>query len=236
MAKILIVEDDPVIANNVKSWLENEKHTVDLVGDGDEGLYLLLNYSYDLAVLDWQLPGKQGADICLAVRAAKNEMPILMLTSRSTLSDRVQGLDSGAYDYVVKPCSLPELSARVRALLRRPADTVSESLILGNLELKLVSHEVLVEGKKLALSPSEFMILALLAKTLDKPYTADNILSKLWADKPNVSKPLVRVHITHLRKKLASSGAKLTIESQKGGGYMASLDHRQTGTASDGSD
>jgi two-component system, OmpR family, response regulator len=228
MAKLLIVEDDPVIAKNVQAWLEKENHTVDVVGHGDEGLYLLLNYAYDLAILDWQLPGKQGAEICQLVRDSGNDIPILMLTSRSSLSDRVKGLDCGAYDYIVKPCALSELSARIRALLRRPGDAKTEELVLGNLELNLASHEALVNGTRLSLSPSEYLILALLARTLETPFTAEAILARLWADKPNVSKQLVRVHITHLRQKLAAAGSHLRVVSQKRDGYMAVIDSGTT--------
>ena len=223
MAKILIVEDDAVISRNVKTWLESERHTVDEVANGDEGLYLLLNFSYDLAILDWQLPGKQGAEICVAVRAANNEIPILMLTSRGSLNDKVIGLDSGAYDYMVKPASLEELSARVRALLRRPADEAPELLYLGNVQINLNSHELLVNDARVTVSPSEFMILGFLCKNLGMSFSADTILARLWADKPNVSTPLVRVHITHLRQKLQTAGANIAIESQRGGGYMAKL-------------
>jgi DNA-binding response OmpR family regulator len=220
MAKILIVEDDPLISRNVGARLESENHTVDVVADGDDGLYRLLNYSYDLAILDWQLPGMQGAEICEAVRAAKKTTPILMLTSRSSLSDRVRGLDSGAYDYMVKPCSLSELAARVRSLLRRPGNESISTIYVGNVQINLESHEVLVDGARLQLSPSEFLILQLLCQNRDKALTSDLILSKLWGDKPNVSKQLIKVHITHLRKKLAAGAAALQINSQKGGGYM----------------
>jgi DNA-binding response OmpR family regulator len=223
MAKILIVEDDLLIARHVQAWLENEKHTVDTVADGDEGLYLLLNYAYDLAILDWQLPGKQGAEICALVRSNDNDIPILMLTSRSTLSDRVKGLDSGAYDYMVKPCSLPELSARIRALLRRPREMKKEVLNLGNLALDLTAHEAVIGSEKLSLSPSEYQILVLLCKNLETAFTAETILARLWSDKPDVSKQLIRVHITHLRQKLAALAAELQILSQKSGGYTASL-------------
>lgn len=224
MAKILIVEDDPSISKSVKAWLEKERHTVDVSENGDDGLYLLENYSYDLAILDWQLPGKQGADICLSLRANNNQVPILMLTSRSSLSDRVQGLDSGAYDYMVKPCSLQELSARVRALLRRPSEKNNTVHIFANLELNLESHEAIVDGQKLALSPSEFSILAFLCQHSGASFTAESLLSKLWSGKSNVSKPLIRVHVAHLRQKLVAANCQLKVVSQKGGGYMASLD------------
>lgn len=223
MAKIIIVEDDPFIAKSVKSWLENEKHTVDVVADGSEGLFLLQNYSYDLAIIDWQLPGMQGAEICLALRSSGNTLPVLMLTSRSALSDRVQGLDSGAYDYMVKPASLEELSARVRALLRRPVEESQERITLGNLAIDIAAREARINGERAALTPNEFAVLLFLCKNLDESFGTDILLSRLWADKPNVSSSLVRVHITHLRQKLADLNSEVQIVSHKRTGYKATI-------------
>lgn len=221
MAKIILVEDEQFIANSVKNWLENENHTVDVVSNGDDGLYRLLNYSYDLAILDWQLPGMQGADICRELRAKQYEIPILMLTSRSSLPDRLEGIESGAFDYMVKPASLEELSARVRALLRRITPPELASVIVANLELKKESHEAFVNNEKLALSPIEFQLLELLCENLDRTITADSIVRKLWAGKETQSRQHLRVHMTHLRQKLKSAQCQLVIVSPSGGGYLA---------------
>lgn len=220
MAKILIVEDDLSISANIKAWLEKEKHVVDSCADGKEGFELLTHYPYDLAILDWQLPGMEGADICLELRKEGSTIPILMLTSRSSLDDRVQGLDAGAYDYLVKPCSLEELSARIRALLRRhgPPDT-ERCFIVGDLEIKYDSHEVVKGNEKLSLSPVEFEIFKLLARNQDTTFSADAILSRLWSDKPQVSKQLIKVHVKNLRKKLASVETVVGIATAKNEGY-----------------
>lgn len=231
MAKILLVEDDPSISANIKSWLEKEKHVVDSVANGKEGLELLLHYAYDCAILDWQLPGMEGADICVELRKQGSEIPILMLTSRSSLDDRVQGLDSGAYDYLVKPCSLEELSARLRALLRRfGPQTDNKSVSVGDLEIRFDSHEVLKDGKQLSFSPIEFEILKLLARHQDNAFSADAILSRLWSDKPQVSKQLVKVHVKNLRKKLAASGTNVGISTNKNEGYSLLLNQTDTGS------
>ncbi len=223
MAKILIIEDDLSISESIKAWLEKENHVVDTVADGKEGLDLLLHYAYDLAIIDWQLPGMEGIDICLELQKANKKIPALMLTSRASVDDRVSGLEAGAYDYLVKPCSLEELSARLRALLRRHPVAQEKSLIIGDLELKNDSHEVLRNGEKLSLSPIEFEVFKLLARNLDSSFSADAMLARLWADKPQVSKQLVKVHVKNLRKKLASAGTNVSIATSKNEGYTLSI-------------
>lgn len=223
MAKILIVEDDPIISKNLKLSLEKENHLVETVADGAEGLYLLLNYSYDLAILDWQLPGKQGSDICVELKNNNKDIPILMLTSRSSLSDRVLGLDSGAYDYVVKPCDLNEINARVRALARRPKKSNPQQLIVGNLVIDLDSHEVYVETKKLRLSPSEFELLQKLCRHLDEVVPVNQFKTLTHSSKENVSTEQIRVQIASIRKKLSEAGAQLQISNARGLGYVATL-------------
>lgn len=203
MAKILIVEDDLAISQTIRSWLEKEKYVVESTASGKEGLDLLQHYNFDLAILDWQLPDLDGPDISRALQAAKKQTPLLMLTSMSSIENKIEGLDSGVYDYIVKPCSLEELSARVRALLRRVPDLETKKTIeLGNVSIHLIAHEVYVDGKLLKLSPSEFEILRLLAKSPGGSFSSDAIFARLWADKPNVSKQLVKVHVMNLRKKL----------------------------------
>jgi DNA-binding response OmpR family regulator len=224
MAKILIVEDDLSFSENVKTWLEKQNHVVDTVADGNEGLSRLKLYAYDLAVIDWQLPGLEGAEICSELRKAGSEIPILMLTGRSSLDDRVTGLDAGAYDYLTKPCSLQELSARIRALLRRHGPDTTKSLIIGDLEIRHDSHEVLKNGVNLSLSPIEFEIFKLLCHNRDVSFSAEAMLSRLWADKPQVSKQLVKVHVKNLRKKLADAGTMVSIETAKNEGYMVVVD------------
>ncbi|MBX9719981.1 MAG: response regulator transcription factor, partial [Candidatus Obscuribacterales bacterium] len=221
--KILIIEDDLSVSESIKAWLEKENHVIDTVPDGKEGLDLLLHYAYDLAIIDWQLPGMEGVDICLALQKANKKVPALMLTSRASVDDRVSGLEAGAFDYLVKPCSLEELSARLRALLRRHPVSQEKSLIVGDLELKSDSHEVLRNGEKLALSPIEFEVFKLLARNQDTSFSADAMLARLWADKPQVSKQLVKVHVKNLRKKLASVGTNVSIATSKNEGYTLSI-------------
>lgn len=217
MAKILVIEDDLVISKNLKTWLMNDNHTVDVVCDGLLGLDQLLNYPYDLAIIDWNLPGMDGASICRKLRSERNGLALLMLTSKSSLSERVFGLDSGAFDYLVKPCSLEELSARVRALLRRKNVKKDMSVILKNLRINPVSREVIVGDKNVSLSPTEFDLLLILSKSPEVYHKTDDLLSMLA--KTNVSGQLIRVHITNLRKKLLESGCIFNVLGRKGEGY-----------------
>ena len=144
-----------------------------------------------------------------------------MLTSRSSLDDRVAGLDAGAYDYLVKPCSLEELSARIRALLRRHGKESARTFRFGDLQIIFASHEVLKNGENIALSPIEFEILKLLVHNSDSSFSTDAMLARLWSDKPQVSKQLVKVHVRNLRKKLAAAGTNVHIVTAKNEGYMA---------------
>jgi len=217
MAKILVIEDDALISKNIKTWLENENHTVDIVDDGALGLDQLTHYPYDLAIIDWNLPGMDGASICRSARNNKIDLPLLMLTAKSSLSEKIVGLDSGAYDYLVKPCSLEELSARVRALLRRTVEHKEDQLSFGNISVSKMSREVQVNGQSLSLSPSEFDILLLLTKDIGVPTKTERLLAQLG--KPDMSSQLIRVHITNLRKKLQNSGANHSLVGQKGAGY-----------------
>lgn len=221
MAKILLVEDDLSIQETVKTWLEKEKHIVDATASGREGLDLLTHYSFDLVVLDWQLPDMQGPEIAKAARNQRVSIPILMLTSKGATEDKIEGLDAGAYDYVVKPVTAEELAARVRALLRRPGGTPSDksNLSLGDLKIDVSSHQVLREQQIVKLSPSEFEILKLMAKTPDGSFSTDAIFSRLWMDKPNVSKQLVKVHVMNLRKKLAEAKSTVAIKTNDLGEY-----------------
>ncbi|MBX9721222.1 MAG: response regulator transcription factor [Candidatus Obscuribacterales bacterium] len=212
MAKILLVEDDYSISQTIKDWLQDEMYVVESTENGKDGLYLLLNFEYDLAILDWQLPDLSGPEIAKGAIAKGRQVPILMLTSKNSTSDKIEGLDAGAYDYVTKPCSLEEISARVRALLRRSSAPSTASVIkVGELTIDIPSHEVFISEQKVKLSPSEFEILKLMAKSAGSSFSTDAIFARLWSDKPNVSKQLVKVHVMNLRKKLAGAGSAVEL-------------------------
>lgn len=224
MAKILIVEDDLNISKTIQGWLEKEKYTVESTASGKEGLALLLHYNYDLAILDWQLPDAAGPEIAKEVISRKRAVPILMLTSKGDIKDKVEGLDAGVCDYLVKPCPLEELSARVRALLRRTGESSEsiKSINLGNTVINYPSRTVSVDGATVKLSPSEFEILKLMSKTLGGSFSVEAIFARLWADKPNVSKQLVKVHVSNLRKKLQTAGSSIQIKTNDLNEYQLS--------------
>lgn len=223
MAKIILVEDDPQVSEYLKDWLIREKHCVDVIADGRLGLEEINKNNYDLAVLDWQLPGMDGVDVSLALREKGNTIPILMLTGRSSIDDRVQGIESGAYDYLVKPCSLIEFSARVRALLRRAMVKEERCFIVGDLEIKFDSHEVLLAGKHLKLSPGEFEILRVLAYNPDGPSSLSSLHARISAQSPLVSEALVKSQIKSLKKKLAEEGSKVAVSTDKNGFYFVEI-------------
>lgn len=213
MAKILIVEDDLNISRTIQSWLEKEKHVVESTASGKEGLDLLLHFNYDLAILDWQLPDSSGPEIARALQSEKRAVPLLMLTSKGEVNDRVEGLDAGVFDYLVKPCPLEELSARVRALLRRTIEpeASNKTIVLGNLQINPLSRKIMVSESEVKLSPSEFEILKLMGKSPGGSFSVDAIFSRLWSDKPNVSKQLVKVHVMNLRKKLIAANCSVQL-------------------------
>jgi DNA-binding response OmpR family regulator len=220
MAKILIVEDDIAVSEAIKNWLEKEHFIVETIVDGKEAFERLRLYHYDLAVIDWQVPSMDGAHICLELRKGGSVMPILMLTSRASLDDRVEGLDAGAYDYLVKPASMKELTARIRALLRRRTPDSAKTLIVGDLEIRHDTHEVSRAGALLPLLPMEYEILKFLCSHQDISVSDDALLSRLWTDKSQVSSQLVKAHVKNLRKKLEEARSIVSIATSKNEGYV----------------
>src|SRR5687767_5196794 len=159
VAKILLVEDDMSLSERLAEWLEREHHLVELVADGTDAISFLEGYSYDVIILDWNLPGLSGLEICKHARSRGIATPILFLTGVTDIPDKAAALDTGADDYVTKPCHFQELSARVRALLRRPSVQTSNRLTVGELELDPEEHLVHNSGSSIQLLPKEFALL-----------------------------------------------------------------------------
>jgi DNA-binding response OmpR family regulator len=223
MAKILIIEDDLAISSSIKSWLERDKHVVDSTASGKDGLELLLRFSYDLMILDWNLPDATGPEIATQVRAKQNLTPILMLTTNSSIEQKVHGLDSGACDYVAKPCTLEEIAARVRALLRRTGSkTQDESLQFEDIQIDAHARVASASGNKLKLSPSEFDILAFLVANQGKSFSPTAIVSRVWPNRAS-SKEAVHVHVRHLREKMAAAGCRSAITTNEAAEYILSI-------------
>lgn len=220
MAKILLVEDDKELSRQVKDWLCGQHFNVETVFDGNEAMELLNYYSYDLVILDWQLPGKQGIDILKEYRDGGAVCPVLMLTSKDTVSDIEAGLYEGADDYLTKPIELRELSARVNALIRRQSKNYDSVLKVRNLELDIRSHKLFKDGKELALQPQEFSLLEFMMRNSKAVFSIDALLERVWPSQSDASPDTVRVCITRLRNKIDTPGEKSIIKTIHRVGYQ----------------
>lgn len=224
--RILVVEDEHKIAGAVKRGLEQESYAVDLAYDSDEGLSSALTDEYDVIVLDRMLPGLlDGADICKEVRASGVRTPILMLTAKDKIGDRVEGLNAGADDYLVKPFAFEELLARVRALLRRPQDHVGNVLSIDDLSLDTHNYEVKRSGRKIQLSQREFALLEYLLRNQNRILSKTNIISHVWDYDADILPNTLEVYIGYLRTKVERPfrGQEL-IHTVRGFGYRLGIE------------
>jgi DNA-binding response OmpR family regulator len=219
MAKILLIEDDKELAKMVVDWLERESHIIDVVHDGKEGLDRLQFYTFDLAILDWELPSMNGPEICAAFRSKGGSTPVIMLTGKSELNDKIAGFDAGADDYLTKPFHPRELSVRLRALLTRPAQRVRDVLVAGDLELDSASHVVRKGGVQLHLMPREFSLLELFMRHPEEPFSAEAILNRVWSSESDVSTEVVKVYVAKLRRKIYDKNGVSKIVTVHGVGY-----------------
>lgn len=217
MARILLVEDDPRIANPLQRELQAERHAVDLAEDGLQAWDYLQTSAYELAIIDVLLPRLSGIDLCQRMRDARDDTRVLLLTALDQASDKVRGLDAGADDYLVKPFSLDELHARIRALLRRPP-AVPPTLRWGSLELHPAAKEARVHDAPLALTPKEYQLLDLFLRSPGRTLEVEEILQRLWGwEAP--SRGSVKVHLRSLREKLREAGVSNPVETLYGRGY-----------------
>ncbi|MBX9687282.1 MAG: response regulator transcription factor [Candidatus Obscuribacterales bacterium] len=224
MAKILLVEDDPLISQSLIDWLEAEHHTVELAEDGKEAQDLLKFYQYDLVILDWQLPGISGIEVCRNFRSAGGQIPILMLTSQGNIEHKELGLDSGADDYLTKPFQLREVGARIRALLRRPFDML-KSIGTANTEIQLEPKDysvVFKSSKKVALQPKEYAVLEFLMRHPEQFFTTEQLLNQVWKSDSDSTTGALRACIKRLRKRLSDDCPGL-IESARNSGYRVRI-------------
>lgn len=200
--RILVVEDEHKIANSIKKGLELESYAVDVAYDGEDGFDLASSETYDVCIVDLMLPGISGLDIIKKLRAEKNHTPVLILTAKGGLDEKVQGLNSGADDYLVKPFAFAELLARVKALARRPKDSVGSKLQVEDLELDTVTYEVERAGRQISLSRKEFALLEYLMRHAGKTMTKDNIIGSVWNYEADILPNTVEVYIGYLRSKI----------------------------------
>src|SRR4030095_15121453 len=204
MAKILLVEDDVQLSRTVKGWLSLEHHSVETVQSGQDALDMLAVYQYDLIVLDWQLPGLSGLELCKEFRSQGGLTPILMLTGKSAIAEKEAGLDAGSDDYLTKPFHMKELSARVRALLRRASGMTSNVLSAGKLVLDPSLYRVTVNGEEIHLQKREFALLEFLMRNPNKVFSAEALLERVWASETDATPFAIRTCMMRLRRKIES--------------------------------
>ena len=223
--RILIIEDDHKIANAVKRGLEQETFAVDTSYDGKDGLSSALTFEYDLIILDRMLPELDGMKVCEMIRKEKKALPILMLTAKDKVSDRVDGLNAGADDYLIKPFAFEELLARVRALLRRPQNLHNATLAIGDLTLDTTKFEVKRENKTIELSAKEFALLEYMMRNPSRILTKDNLISHVWDYDADILPNTVEVYIGYLRNKIDKPFENRTplIKTVRGFGYRIDM-------------
>lgn len=217
--QVLIVEDDIRLAQALGQILEENHYQVDLVHDGDQGLTYAESGSYDVIILDVMLPRKSGLEVVAELRRANVATPVLMLTARTTVQDKITGLDSGADDYMTKPFSPAELLAHLRALTRRQGQVVFEKIDFGDISLNLESHDLSCGSKSINLSYKEFSIANILISSKSQIVSKDMLISKVWGVESSAVDNNVEAYISFLRKKLKFLGSNTQIETVRKVGY-----------------
>jgi DNA-binding response OmpR family regulator len=217
--RVLVVEDEARMASLLERGLREEGYAVDVASDGPDGLWMATENDYDAVLLDIMLPGFDGFDVCRRMREAGRWAPVLLLTAREGVDDRVQGLDAGADDYVTKPFSFAELAARVRALIRRGPGTRPAALEVGDLRLNPATHRAFRGDVDLELSPKEMAVLELLMRNAGAVVTRTQILEHAWDSNYDGGSNLVDQYIAYLRKKVDRPFSRGDIETVRGVGY-----------------
>lgn len=218
--RLLIVEDEKDLRDIVKKRLTKESYSVDACGDGLEAQDYIAVTSYDVIILDIMLPGKDGLEILKELRQEGDDTPVLMLTARDGIEDRVRGLDLGADDYLVKPFSFEELLARIRVLMRRTTSAVSNRLVVGNLILDRDTRKVERDGKELKLSSKEFMVLEYLMRNPNIILSRNQIEQSVWSYDFEGGSNVIDVYIRYLRKKIDEGFETKLIHTVRGAGYV----------------
>lgn len=218
--RILVIEDEKKLASFIRKGLREKQYAVDLAGTGDEGLFMAETNPYDLIVLDVMLPGKDGLFICRELRKKNITTPIIMLTARDAIEDKVSGLDAGADDYLTKPFAFSEFLARVRALTRRERDTKRTVLECADVRLDQVTHTVTRGGIVIDLTSTEYALLEYLLLHAGEVVTRTMISEHVWNDDFDTFSNVINVYINYLRKKIDAGHDKKLIHSIRGVGYI----------------
>jgi len=218
--RVLLAEDDKAVANFIQKGLAAEQYAVDVAGDGEEAHYMLEQFDFDLAILDLGLPQLDGMEILKRLRASKRSLPVLVLTARSRVEDRVKGLDLGADDYLTKPFAFAELSARLRALLRRPTRPPDMVLRVKDLEMNRAERTVRRAGQPIELTPKEFALLEYLLRNAGRCVTRAMIIEHVWNLSFDPMTNVVDVYINYLRNKVDRGHLTRLLRTVRGVGYQ----------------
>lgn len=218
--RILVVEDDSRISAFVVKGLRENSYAVDIASDGDEATYMASINNYDLFILDINLPKKDGFEVCGEIRESGNTKPILMLTARDAIDDRISGLDTGADDYLTKPFEFRELLARLRALLRRQSEIRAPKITVADLEIDTISQNVRRGGKHIDLTSKEYSLIEFLAINRGKVVGREEISEHVWDDTFDPFSNLIEVYIKRLRNKLDDGFTLQLIHTRRGSGYI----------------
>jgi heavy metal response regulator len=218
--RILIVEDEKKVAGFIKKGLEEETYAVDIASDGEEGLHLGEQNPYDLIILDLMLPKINGLDILSHLRAKKIETPILLLTAKDSVDDKVEGLNQGADDYLTKPFAFSELLARIRVLLRRGKTESKTTLEIADLTLDLVSHKVNRGNEEIELTGKEYSLLEYFMRNQEKVLTRTMIAEHVWDYNFDTFTNVIDVYVNHLRKKIDKNFPAKLLHTLRGVGYV----------------
>jgi DNA-binding response OmpR family regulator len=226
LMRILIIEDEARLADMIARVLSQERYEVDIAHDGNSGLELALTGSYDALILDRMLPGRDGLAIVQLLREEEIGTPVLMLTALGDLTERVEGLDAGADDYLGKPFAFEELLARLRALTRRTDRPIlGQAQEFGGLVVNLPLHEVSRDGEEIALSPREFALLETFVRNRGRVLTRDQLLERVWGYEAEPQGNVVDLYVHYLRRKLEAPGSDPLIRTIRGTGYILPADH-----------
>ena len=218
--RIILIEDEKNLSNIIKKGLQEEGYSVDVAYDGEEGLYMAENLPADVIVLDIMLPKLDGLTILKTIRGKSIKTPVILLTAKDAVLDKIKGLDTGADDYLTKPFEFGELLARIRTLFRRIGEQKSPVIIIDDLEINTASHKVKRAGKKIDLSPREYAILEYLAYNKDRVLTRIEITEHIYDESFDLDSNIVDVYINYLRTKIDKDSDKKLIHTIRGTGYM----------------
>lgn len=225
MSTILIVEDDLTACKTMLEWLQASGYDVEFANSGEEALQTLEQKAFDLLILDWELPGISGYDVLVSFRESGGTAPVIFLTGRTTILDKLNALELGADDYLIKPCDPQELTARIRAKLRRSENLLPSFIELANTRLDASTAILLVNGKDARLSKREFAVLEFLMRHQDRVFRSKELLDSVWESDSDATENSVRQIVFSLRRKLEKAGAANLVRKLPGGGYSVEREY-----------